>query len=86
MPAFLNKIGLTAYEVECGRGVRMNDAVAKELRAEAEKYEHNIVIDCQNFVPQLPEFFADKVLHPNDLGFKHYAENLIAQYERSEKR
>ena len=28
MPAFLNKIGLTAYEVECGRGVRMNDAVA----------------------------------------------------------
>lgn len=38
MPAFLNKIGLTAYEVECGRGVRMNDAVAKQLRAEAEKY------------------------------------------------
>ena len=37
MPAFLNKIGLTAYEVECGRGVRMNDAVAKELRDEAEK-------------------------------------------------
>ena len=38
MPAFLNKIGLTAYEVECGRGVRMNDAVAKQLRTEAEKY------------------------------------------------
>lgn len=38
MPAFLNKIGLTAYEVECGRGVRMNDAVAKQLRVEAEKY------------------------------------------------
>lgn len=37
MPAFLKKIGLTAYEVECGRGVRMNDAVAKELRAEAER-------------------------------------------------
>ena len=37
MPAFLKKIGLTAYEVECGRGVRMNDAVAKQLRAEAER-------------------------------------------------
>ncbi len=37
MPAFLKKIGLTAYEVECGRGVRMNDQVAKELRAEAER-------------------------------------------------
>ena len=38
MPAFLNKIGLTAYEVECGRGVRMNDAVAQKLREETEKY------------------------------------------------
>ncbi len=38
MPAFLNKIGLNAYEVECGRGVRMNEATAKSLRVEAEKY------------------------------------------------
>lgn len=38
MPAFLNKVGLTAYEVECGRGVRMNDAVALKLREEAEKF------------------------------------------------
>lgn len=38
MPAFLDKIGLTAYEVECGRGVRMNPQVADRLRAEAQKY------------------------------------------------
>ncbi len=38
MPAFLHKIGLDAYEVECGRGVRMNDATAKILRSEAEQY------------------------------------------------
>ncbi len=38
MPAFLHKIGLDAYEVECGRGVRMNPAVADRLRVEAEKY------------------------------------------------
>ena len=31
MPAFLNEIGLDAYEVECGRGVRMNAAVAQRL-------------------------------------------------------
>lgn len=37
MPAFLQKIGLDAYEVECGRGVRMNDDVARRLRAEAER-------------------------------------------------
>ncbi|MBQ7094910.1 MAG: TIM barrel protein [Clostridia bacterium] len=38
MPAFLDKIGLDAYEVECGRGVRMNPQSADRLRAEAEKY------------------------------------------------
>lgn len=37
MPAFLKEIGLSAYEVECGRGVRMNDAVAKKLKTEAER-------------------------------------------------
>ncbi|MBQ8893554.1 MAG: TIM barrel protein [Clostridia bacterium] len=37
MPAFLKEIGLSAYEVECGRGVRMNDGVALKLKAEAER-------------------------------------------------
>lgn len=38
MPAFLNKIGLDAYEVECGRGVRMNEQTAKALKTEAEQF------------------------------------------------
>lgn len=50
MPAFLNKIGLTAYEVECGRGVRMNDAVAKQLRAEAEKYNITLSIHAPYYI------------------------------------
>ena len=50
MPAFLNKIGLTAYEVECGRGVRMNDAVTKELRAEAEKYGITLSIHAPYYI------------------------------------
>ncbi len=50
MPAFLNKIGLTAYEVECGRGVRMNDVVAKELRAEAEKYGITLSIHAPYYI------------------------------------
>ena len=50
MPAFLNKIGLTAYGVECGRGVRMNDAVAKELRAEAEKYGITLSIHAPYYI------------------------------------
>ena len=35
------------------------------------------VIDGLSLVPPIPEFFADEYLHPNDLGFGVYAENLI---------
>lgn len=34
------------------------------------------VIDTFHFVPHLPEFFYDQRLHPNDLGFLHYASAL----------
>lgn len=34
-------------------------------------------IDGLYLVPPMPEFFADEYLHPNDLGFGVYAENLI---------
>ncbi len=37
MPAFLKSVGLDAYEVECGRGVRMNEGVAARLKTEAER-------------------------------------------------
>lgn len=50
MPAFLNKIGLTAYEVECGRGVRMNEATAKTLKAEAEKYNITLSIHAPYYI------------------------------------
>ena len=35
------------------------------------------VIDGLSLVPPNPEFFADGYIHPNDLGFGLYAENLI---------
>ncbi len=38
------------------------------------------LIDGYTLVPHLPEFFADAV-HPNDLGFAAYAENLIKALE-----
>ncbi|MDD2956032.1 MAG: TIM barrel protein [Oscillospiraceae bacterium] len=31
VPEYLEKMGLTAYEYQCGRGVRVNDAAAEEL-------------------------------------------------------
>ena len=50
MPAFLNKIGLTAYEVECGRGVRMNELTAQKLKEEAEKYQITLSIHAPYYI------------------------------------
>lgn len=36
------------------------------------------VIDGLSLMSPMPEFFRDAYLHPNDLGFSLYAENLIA--------
>ncbi|MBQ3063870.1 MAG: SGNH/GDSL hydrolase family protein [Clostridia bacterium] len=51
---------------------------AREIvRAAAEAQEGITVIDCYTFVPHLPEFFSDKFLHPNDIGFSCYATGLL---------
>lgn len=36
-----------------------------------------IHIDGYTLVPHMPFYFKDGYLHPNDLGFSYYAENLI---------
>ena len=35
------------------------------------------LIDCYDFVPKDPSYFADLRLHPNDKGFASYARHLI---------
>ena len=35
-----------------------------------------IVLDGRPFVPHVPDFFSDLYLHPNDMGFKCYANAL----------
>ncbi len=50
MPAFLQKIGLNAYEVECGRGVRVNDTVAQKLKAEAERCKISLSIHAPYYI------------------------------------
>ena len=39
-------------------------------------YDHITAVDGWNFIPHLPAFFHDQILHPNDQGFSLYAENL----------
>lgn len=48
------------------------------VRAAAEAQANTVVLDGNTFVPHLPEFFSDKYLHPNDMGFKFYADALLA--------
>ena len=41
------------------------------------KYDNIKVLDTIDYVPHFPEFFKPDLLHPNDLGFMLYAENII---------
>ncbi|MBQ9760052.1 MAG: SGNH/GDSL hydrolase family protein [Clostridia bacterium] len=61
-----------------GRAIGSFEDVRRMLIEEIEK--HGLIhIDGLSLVPHAAEFMADQRLHPNDLGFSLYAENLIAQ-------
>jgi len=49
------------------------------LRQEAEKHPRIRIIDCWDFIPHDETLFFDRRLHPNDIGFAHYAEALYQQ-------
>lgn len=52
---------------------------AREIvRAAAEAQENVTVVNSDTFIPRLTEFFRDNYLHPNDLGFRFYADGLLA--------
>ena len=50
MPDFLHKVGLDAYEIQCGRGVRMGDGAADKLRAGAEKYGITLSVHAPYYI------------------------------------
>lgn len=50
MPSFLATFGLTAYEYQCGRGVRLSDATAEALRSEADKYGVALSLHAPYFI------------------------------------
>lgn len=60
-------------------GVLHNGLTLEEARKEIEKAADEtgvIKIDSRNFVPYHEDFYSDKILHPNDLGFAYYGHNL----------
>ena len=57
-----------------GEDVRCIDRIIREACADIPT---TTVIPGYNLVPHLPEFFSDLRLHPNDIGFAIYAQNLL---------
>lgn len=51
--------------------------VAKALEAIAAEVENVHFIDCFGFIPEDTALFSDAYLHPNDEGFRYYADRLI---------
>ncbi len=54
--------------------------VGERIRQICSKYKNVKVIDGYNLVNHSSDFFADKRLHPNDLGFMVYADRLYEKY------
>ena len=52
--------------------------VADKLSAIADSLPNVTAINCFDFIPHSPEMFSPDILHPNSLGFEHYAKNLIS--------
>ena len=53
--------------------------VGKALEKETKKYPNVRFVDGFGFVPQDPLLYADRRLHPNDLGFSYYTKKLYGE-------
>jgi len=75
---------LPIWRSDCDRIVtEVTFAEAREIvRAAATATKNITVIDCDPFVPHLPDFFSDKSVHPNDLGFQCYAAGLLKALQK----
>lgn len=55
--------------------------IRSQIKAAAEK-NNIIVINCKNFIHHHKDYFWDKTLHPNELGFVFYAQGLLKEMEK----
>lgn len=76
----LTPIWRMGYEIERQCGSFEN--VAATIREVTVAYENITVISGFDFIPKDPAYFADQRLHPNDAGFRHYAENLYTEIKK----
>ena len=53
------------------------DELAAYYQGLSEQIPNMTVIDCFDFVPHNTDYYRDRRVHPNDMGFQHYANALI---------
>lgn len=49
-PAWLHSLGLTAYEYQCGRGVRVSEETARAMGEEAKRYDVQMSLHAPYFI------------------------------------
>lgn len=81
MPSWLEKIGLDAYEYQCGRGVKISDEAARKLAKQAEN--HNIVLSVH-----APYFINISSTEPEkiDNGINYILQTANAAHNMGAKR
>ena len=81
MPSWLEKIGLDAYEYQCGRGVKISDEAARKLAKQAEN--HNIVLSVH-----APYFINISSTEPEkiDNGINYMLQTANAAHNMGAKR
>ncbi|MEG1010120.1 MAG: TIM barrel protein [Clostridia bacterium] len=50
MPKYLNELGLSAFEYQCSRGVKVNDEIASKLKDEALKYNISLSVHSPYYI------------------------------------
>ncbi len=53
------------------------EEIGELIQGIADKYDNITCVSGRYFIPEDDTLFSDRYLHPNDEGFKYYAENLI---------
>ena len=56
--------------------------IGERIKEVADKLPNVVFIDTNGFVPEDPSYFSDLHLHPNDMGFAPYAENLLREIKK----
>lgn len=51
--------------------------VANYLKWISSRFDGITFVDCYDFVPHSADYYSDRYLHPNDEGFRIYADRLI---------